>query len=274
MDTTTLLNAAALHIPVLPLLTMVFIGASLVFGVALAEKAIARLTGAVMVTVLGLSLLTAVRTWLAPDHVIHIDAGTWFSIGEYRFGLTFLIDRLSGSMMMLTGIFLGLTGHFSVNYLHRERGFRRFFLLLHLFAAGMFSLLMAGSYEVLFMGWELVGLASVLLVGYFQERDAPVRNSLRVFAVYRVCDVGLLLTLFLMHQVAHSADFHEVFEQGGGTLLQHATDWQATLLGFWPLQENRHNFRLAPGFHGPWKDPLRPAHSSMAPCRFTPARFC
>ncbi|MBU6160034.1 MAG: hypothetical protein KGO50_02860 [Myxococcales bacterium] len=231
MDTTTLLNTAALLIPVLPLLTMVFIAASLVFGVLLAEKVIARMTSAVMAMVLGLSLVTAVRTWLAPGHVIHIDAGTWFSIGDYRFSLTFLMDRLSGSMMILTSIFLGLTGRFSVNYLHRETGFRRFFLLLHLFAAGMLSLLMAGSYEVLFMGWELVGLASVLLIGYFQERDAPVRNSLRVFAVYRVCDVGLLLTLFLMHQVAHSADFYEVFEQGGESLMRHATDWQATLLG-------------------------------------------
>lgn len=231
MDTSTLLNVAALLIPVLPLLTMVFMGASLVFGVALTEKAIARLSETTLVTVLGLSLVTAARTWLAPDHVLHIAVGTWFSIGEYRFNLTFLIDRLSASMMILTGIYLGLTGHFSVNYLHREPGFRRFFLLLHLFAAGMFSLVMAGSYEVLFMGWELVGLASVLLVGYFHERDAPVRNSLRVFVVYRVCDVGLLLTLFLAHQLAHSADFYTIFGQGGGARLQHATDWQATLLG-------------------------------------------
>lgn len=231
MNVTSLLNSAALLIPLLPLLAMVAIGSSLVFGFHLAEKAIARITGTVMATVLGLSVLTAIRTWFAPGHVIHIDAGTWFSIGEYRFSLSFFMDRLSGGMMMLTGLFLGLTGRFSVNYLHRETGFRRFFMLLHLFAAGMFSLLMAGSYEVLFMGWELVGLASVLLVGYFQERDAPVRNSLRVFAIYRVCDVGLLLTLFLMHQVAHSADFYQVFEQGGGAVLHHATTWQATLLG-------------------------------------------
>jgi NADH:ubiquinone oxidoreductase subunit 5 (subunit L)/multisubunit Na+/H+ antiporter MnhA subunit len=101
----------------------------------------------------------------------------------------------------------GLIGQFSATYLHRERGFLRFFLLLHLFSFGSLLAFAAASFDLLVAGWEIVGITSVLLIAFFQQRISPVENALRVFAVYRACDIGLLLGVFAMHHWAGTASF-------------------------------------------------------------------
>lgn len=136
-----------------------------------------------------------------------LDIGPWFRVGEHEFELTFLLDRLSVAMAVLTTGACALIGHFSVTYLHADRGFGRFYFLLALFAFAMLVLVLAGSVEFLFVGWELVGLTSALLIGYFYEREQPVRNSLRAFATYRVCDLGLLVGIILLHHYAHDLSF-------------------------------------------------------------------
>src|SRR5690606_22872823 len=100
----------------------------------------------------------------------------------------------------------GLIGHFSTRYLHGQKGFVRFFLLLALFATGMQLLVSAASIDQLFLGWELVGLTSALLVAYFQERRAPVEGGLRVFVTYRLCALGLLIGAVLLHQTSGTSD--------------------------------------------------------------------
>src|SRR5262249_58016646 len=94
---------------------------------------------------------------------------------------------------------------------HRERGYFRFFVLLHLFAFGSLLAFAAGSFDLLAAGWEIVGITSVLLIGFFQLRPAPVENALRVFAVYRACDIGLLVGVFAMHHWAGTAMFTSGF---------------------------------------------------------------
>ncbi len=118
-----------------------------------------------------------------------------------------LADRLSLPFLAMTVVLSGLIGQFSATYLHRESGFFRFFLLLHLFAFGSLLAFAAGSFDLLIAGWELVGITSVLLIAFFDRRPAPVENGLRVFAVYRACDIGLLVGVFAMHHWAGNASF-------------------------------------------------------------------
>ena len=125
--------------------------------------------------------------------------GNWFTVHDYHFPLVLMADRLSLPFLGMTVALSGLIGQFSATYLHRERGFLRFFLLLHLFAFGSLLAFAAGSFDLLVGGWELVGITSVLLIAFFQQRAAPVDNALRVFAVYRACDIGLLVGVFAMH---------------------------------------------------------------------------
>jgi NADH:ubiquinone oxidoreductase subunit 5 (subunit L)/multisubunit Na+/H+ antiporter MnhA subunit len=133
--------------------------------------------------------------------------GNWFMVHEYHFPLVLLADRLSLPFLGMTVLLAGLIGQFSATYLHRERGFLRFFLLLHLFAFGSLLAFAAGSFDLLVGGWEIVGITSVLLIAFFQQRTAPVENGLRVFAVYRACDIGLLVGVVAMHNWAGTASF-------------------------------------------------------------------
>lgn len=138
-----------------------------------------------------------------PDDV---ELGTWFGTGDYEFVVGVHVDAVSATMMVLVAFVTGLIGHFSTRYLHGQKGFVRFFLLLALFATGMQLLVSAASIDQLFLGWELVGLTSALLVAYFQERRAPVEGGLRVFVTYRLCDLGLLIGAVLLHQTSGTSD--------------------------------------------------------------------
>jgi NADH-quinone oxidoreductase subunit L len=133
--------------------------------------------------------------------------GTFYEAGDYGFELRFLVDKLAIAVALLSGLLLLLTSRFSAHYLHREPGFLRFFVLMLTFAAGMQLLVLGGSYDLMFAGWELVGLTSVLLVGFFHERAGPVRASLRLLVTYRLCDIGLLLAPVWLHLSIHSSAF-------------------------------------------------------------------
>lgn len=133
--------------------------------------------------------------------------GNWFAVHEYRFPLVLMADHLSLPFLAMTIVLSGLIGQFSATYLHRERGFFRFFLLLHLFAFGSLVAFAAGSFDLLIGGWELVGITSVLLIAFFDQRPAPVENGLRVLAIYRACDIGLVVGVFALHKWAGTASF-------------------------------------------------------------------
>jgi NAD(P)H-quinone oxidoreductase subunit 5 len=102
----------------------------------------------------------------------------------------------------LSAAIAGIVSAFSSRYLHRESGYDRYFVLLSLFVTGMLLVALAGNVEVLFIGWEFVGLSSALLVGFFHERPATVSNALRVFSVYRISDAAMLSAAVLLRHVA------------------------------------------------------------------------
>jgi NAD(P)H-quinone oxidoreductase subunit 5 len=133
------------------------------------------------------------------DGPVVVDAGTWFTAPGYSFRISFLFDRLSIPFAALTIGLGGVVGVFAERYLHREPGYNRFFVLLALFVTGLLVTTLASTIELVYAGWELVGLSSALLIAFFHERPAPVRNGLRTFVVYRGCDAGLLAAAVLVH---------------------------------------------------------------------------
>ncbi|MCC6875203.1 MAG: proton-conducting membrane transporter [Sandaracinaceae bacterium] len=205
------LRWVVLAIPGAPALAFVLLGVTMLLFRAPSE----RTTTWIVVGSLGVSFLltaTVFAVILATGRIeAEIVAGNWFLVGDYGFTVAFLLDPLSVGMMMLTSVVTALIGRFSVAYLHREKGYPRFFLLLSLFAAGMLVLVMGASIDLLFVGWELVGLTSALLVAFFQERRAPVEGALRVFITYRLCDLGLLAGAVLLHQASGTSNFYLAF---------------------------------------------------------------
>lgn len=149
--------------------------------------------------------ITAWASGSAPSHELAL--GSWYSGGGYDFRIDFIVDGLSASVSLLVSLLLLATSRFSINYLHREPGYVRFFLLMLLFAAGMHTLVFAGNLELMFVGWEIVGMTSVLLVGFFHERLGPVKAATRVLITYRLCDVGLLIAGVALHRWLHTSDW-------------------------------------------------------------------
>jgi NADH:ubiquinone oxidoreductase subunit 5 (subunit L)/multisubunit Na+/H+ antiporter MnhA subunit len=176
-------------------------------GQAPGERVVSRVTG---VTYSASILALAAIVWrlaATGERAVSVTFGNWFTVHDYHFPLVLMADRLSLPLLAMTVVLAGLIGQFSATYLHREPGFLRFFLLLHLFAFGSLLAFAAGSFDLLVGGWEIVGITSVLLIAFFQQRTAPVENALRVFAVYRACDIGLLVGVFAMHHWTGTASF-------------------------------------------------------------------
>jgi NAD(P)H-quinone oxidoreductase subunit 5 len=136
--------------------------------------------------------------------------GNWVVVPDYHFSVKLVFDRLSVPLVVLSFLLCGTIGAFASRYMHREAGFNRFFVLYAVFVLGMVLTSLAGTIETLFTGWELVGLSSILLVGFFQERPAPVQNALRVWVVYRISDAALLLAAIVMHHIKGEGDFDKL----------------------------------------------------------------
>lgn len=174
-----------------------------------------RTTSYLVASSLTVSLVAALAIagiWaMGENEVLLVEAGRWFGTAHYGFQIVYQIDGLSAAVLPVVAAITLIVAHFAVPYMHREAGFTRFFLQLTLFAAGMYVVVLAGSADLLVVGWECIGLASALLVTFFHERIAPPRAATRVFTTYRLCDVGLLVGTMLMHGLAGSAAFAHAF---------------------------------------------------------------
>ncbi len=216
-----------------PFLLTVMLGISSLLGRLPAEQTIVRWVQAAVISGLLAAVVVLCGMLALGTRHVAIDLGNWVAIPRhYHFSVKFVFDRLSVPMAILSFVLAGTIGAFTSKYLHRERGFHRFFVLYALFLLGMVVASLAGTIETLFAGWELVGLSSALLVAYFQERPAPARNGLWVWAVYRFSDAALLLAAVAMHHIRGEGDFDQILGTGPWPL-GHATiaSHQAFIIG-------------------------------------------
>lgn len=92
---------------------------------------------------------------------------------------------------------------YSRYYLHREPGYKRFYNTILFFYLGYNVAIFSGNMETLFIGWEVLGLSSFLLIAFYRERYLPVKNAVKVFSIYRIGDVGLILAMWMSHHLWH-----------------------------------------------------------------------
>ncbi len=155
---------------------------------------------------------------------------TWIAAGNFRLNWGFQLDQLS-CLMMLVVTTVGFIIHvYSVGYMEHEGGYYRFFSYLNLFMFFMLMLVLADNYLVMFVGWEGVGLASYLLIGFFFLRDSASAAGKKAFITNRVGDFSFLIALFLLIQHFNSLKFTEVFSKIQG-LPQEAGYGLLTIIG-------------------------------------------
>jgi NADH-quinone oxidoreductase subunit L len=197
-----------------PVLLLSVLGAPALVGRQFGEEAIARACRWTIVTGLLATLAVLALMLLHGTRQESIELGEWVVIPNYQFSVKLVFDRLSVPFAVQTFLLCGTVGVFASRYMHGEYGYNRFFVLYAVFVLGMVLAALAGTIETLFAGWELVGLSSALLVAFFQERPAPVRNGLRVWGVYRVSDAALLLAAVVLHHLRGGGDFADLFGTG------------------------------------------------------------
>jgi NADH:ubiquinone oxidoreductase subunit 5 (subunit L)/multisubunit Na+/H+ antiporter MnhA subunit len=128
---------------------------------------------------------------------------TLFSSPHYKFEIDFMFDKIT-AVYLLTGAFLTfLVTIYSRYYLHRESGYKRFFNTILFFYLGYNMAILSGNLETLFMGWEVLGIASFLLIAFYRDRYLPVKNAVKIFSIYRIGDVGLILAMWMSHHLWH-----------------------------------------------------------------------
>jgi len=195
------------------------------------------LAGAIFLHFFGRSLKGSLSGWLASAAiggalvVAFVAAIPFFEGGEsgtvvflwdwmpaIGASLEILWDPLAALMaLVVTGV--GTLIHvFAIGYMHGDQRFSRFFTYLNLFAASMLTLVLAGNYAMLFLGWELVGLCSYLLIGFWHTRPSAAAAAKKAFVVNRIGDFGLMVALMLIFTTFGTLSYSGVFERAGAEL--------------------------------------------------------
>ncbi|MSU49487.1 MAG: NADH-quinone oxidoreductase subunit L [Opitutus sp.] len=134
---------------------------------------------------------------------------TWFDVGNGAVRLGWLLDPLTALMCVMVTFVGMLIFIFSTGYMHADRNFTRFFCFLSLFAAAMLGLLVANSLLLLFICWELVGLASYLLIGFWFHKPEAAAAAKKAFITTRIGDLGLLLGMLWLYDTTGSLLFFD-----------------------------------------------------------------
>jgi NADH-quinone oxidoreductase subunit L len=162
-----------------------------------------------------LSFLWALKTALAflanGAQPILEQYGVWMRAGDFSVPFALYVDQLSMVMLLVvTGV--GFLIHiYSVGYMAHEGGYYRFFAYMNLFMFFMLTLVLANNYLLMFVGWEGVGLASYLLIGFYFLKDSAANAGKKAFIANRVGDFGFLIALFLLIKHFGSLQYTEVF---------------------------------------------------------------
>jgi NAD(P)H-quinone oxidoreductase subunit 5 len=194
-----------------PALTLIVIGLPALLGHPFSERTTTRLVGTGFTTAFLAALATLLALSLRGFSPEQVHLGTWFSVGHHDATIDLVADGLSVPYVCFSTGLCALVNAFAGKYLHREPGFTRFFVLLALFGTGMNLMVLAGSIDVLFAGWEFLGISSTMLVGFFHERTNALKAAIRAFTTYRICDVGLLTAGVMIHRAVGSGDFERLF---------------------------------------------------------------
>ena len=236
---------AAIAVCALPLCAAVANGLNALTGDRLyGHVTVARVAVTTVFASFAASLYIAVMLVVAPG-AREVALFPFIRSGDFSVDFGFLLDPLSVVMMLVVTGISALVTYFSVNYMHNEEGFTRYFTVVSLFVFAMLILVMADSYLVMFLGWEGVGVCSYLLICFYRGRPASAQAATKAFVMNRVGDAGLLLAMFVLVVHTGGVQYGQVFDQApslppgvveavGFLLLLGATGKSAQLpLGTW-----------------------------------------
>ncbi|HPH92589.1 MAG TPA: proton-conducting transporter membrane subunit [Ferruginibacter sp.] len=128
---------------------------------------------------------------------------TLYQTDHFVFAFELYYDEVTAVFSVVGALLFFLVATFSKYYMHRDHGYKRFFNTILLFAAGYNFIILSGNFETLFIGWEIKGVCSFILIAFYRDRYLPVKNAFKAISYYRTSDVALMLCMWMMHHLTH-----------------------------------------------------------------------
>lgn len=167
--------------------------------------------------VVGLLIVLQLAGRDSEERGLHLHLYSWIPAGSLNLDAGLQMDQLSMTFVLLITFVGSLITVYSLGYMQHDPDKRRFFAYLNLFVAAMLTLVLADSYLLLFVGWEGVGLASYLLIGFWNWNPAYATAANKAFFLNRIGDMGMLLAMLTMFWAWHTVSFSGVKEAVAGT---------------------------------------------------------
>ena len=202
-------NSELLHSFTAALLGMPFAGFLIL---AMASR---RLSAGLACLLTGTGLILSIVVAVGLHNQSLLIQANWALLSGVSFPITLRVDFLAAMMLVLVHFVALLVQIYSIAYLHDEPKLRRYFAYLQLFIGAMLGIVLAGNLLVMYAFWELVGLASYLLIGFYTERPAASKAAKKAFLMNRVGDIGFLLGIFLTYYYFDTLDFALLTDNGG-----------------------------------------------------------
>lgn len=130
-------------------------------------------------------------------------AVTLYQTDNFVFAIQLYYDEVTAVFSIVGSLLFFLVATFSKYYMHRDEGYKRFFNTILLFATAYNFIILAGNFETLFIGWEIKGICSFILIAFYRNRYLPVKNAFKAVSNYRISDVALMLAMWMMHHLTH-----------------------------------------------------------------------
>ena len=142
--------------------------------------------------------------WIAGGHApVSYSLITLYEADNFVFAIHFYYDHITAVFSIVGAVLFFLVATFSRFYMHRDEGYKRFFNTILFFALGYNLIIFSGNFETMFIGWEIIGIASFLLIAFYRSRYLPVKNAFKTISNYRLSDVALILVMWMMHHLTH-----------------------------------------------------------------------
>ncbi|MFD0852711.1 proton-conducting transporter membrane subunit, partial [Actinomadura adrarensis] len=162
----------------------------------------------------GAAMLVQMLGYDAEERRRSIHLWEFLHVGSFQVDMGLLVDPLSISFVLLITGVGSLIHIYSIGYMEHDPDRRRFFAYLNLFVAAMLLLVLGDNYVAMFIGWEGVGLASYLLIGFWQYKPTAATAAKKAFVVNRVGDMGFLLAIMLMFGTFGTVGFEQILGEG------------------------------------------------------------
>jgi NADH:ubiquinone oxidoreductase subunit 5 (subunit L)/multisubunit Na+/H+ antiporter MnhA subunit len=134
---------------------------------------------------------------------ISFKVATLYQTDHFVFAIQLYYDEITAVFSIVGSLLFFLVATFSKYYMHRDEGFKRFFNTILLFATAYNLIILSGNFETLFIGWEIKGICSFILIAFYRNRYLPVKNAFKAVTNYRISDVALMLAMWMMHHLTH-----------------------------------------------------------------------